>query len=124
MNPVAEALWNPIVAKEYRSRMRTWRSPVAMTVYILLLGGLGWAIFSSMTFAARNSFNGGQAANYGQGLFLYLVLFQMVLLAFIGAVRRSHRNTPCRRAPREVSRRPPARRGLPFPSCRPAEPHD
>ena len=83
MNPIAVALWNPIVAKEYRSRMRTWRSPVAMTVYILLLGGLGWAIFSSMTFAARNSFNGGQAANYGQGLFLYLVLFQMVLLAFI-----------------------------------------
>ena len=83
MNPIAVALWNPIVAKEYRSRMRTWRSPVAMTVYILLLGGLGWAIFSSMTFSARNSFNGGQAANYGQALFLYLVLFQMVLLAFV-----------------------------------------
>src|SRR6202011_6252266 len=84
MNPVATALWNPIVAKEYRSRMRTWRSPVAMTVYILLLGGLGWAIFSSMAASSRNSvFNGGQAANYGQGLFLYLVLFQMVLLAFI-----------------------------------------
>lgn len=83
MNPVATALWNPIVAKEYRSRMRTWRSPLAMTVYILLLGGLGWAIFSAMTFSARSSFTGSQAANYGQGLFLYLVLFQMVLLAFI-----------------------------------------
>ena len=83
MNRIAIALWNPIVAKEYRSRMRTWRSPVAMTVYILLLGGLGWAIFSAMSFSARSSFNGGQSANYGQGLFLYLVLFQMVLLAFI-----------------------------------------
>jgi ABC-2 type transport system permease protein len=83
MNRVAVALWNPIVAKEYRSRMRTWRSPVAMTVYILLLGGLGWAIFSAMSFSARSAFTGGQAANYGQGLFLYLVLFQMVLLAFI-----------------------------------------
>ena len=57
MNRVAVALWNPIVAKEYRSRMRTWRSPVAMTVYILLLGGLGWAIFSAMAASARNSFN-------------------------------------------------------------------
>lgn len=83
MNPVATALWNPIVAKEYRSRMRTWRSPLAMTVYVLLLGGLGWAIFSAMSLSARSTFNGGQAANYGQGLFLYLVLFQMVLLAFI-----------------------------------------
>ncbi len=83
MNRVAVALWNPIVTKEYRSRMRTWRSPLAMTVYIVLLGGLGWAIFSVMASSARNSLNGGQAANYGQGLFLYLVLFQMVLLAFI-----------------------------------------
>lgn len=80
---VGRALWNPIMAKEYRSRMRTWRSPVAMTVYILLIGGLGWAIFSAMTFSARNSYSGGQSANYGQGLFTYLVIFQMVLLTFI-----------------------------------------
>jgi ABC-type transport system involved in multi-copper enzyme maturation permease subunit len=83
MNRIAVALWNPIVAKEYRSRMRTWRSPVAMTVYILLLGGVGWAIFSSTATMARNTFNGAQAANYGQILFLWLVIFQMVLLAFI-----------------------------------------
>jgi ABC-2 type transport system permease protein len=83
MNRIAVALWNPIVAKEYRSRMRTWRSPLAMTVYILLLGGVGWAIFSSTAATARNSFNGAQAANYGQVLFLWLILFQMVLLAFI-----------------------------------------
>jgi len=83
MNRIAVALWNPIVAKEYRSRMRTWRSPLAMTIYILLLGGVGWAIFSSTASAARNSFNGAQAANYGQVLFLWLILFQMVLLAFI-----------------------------------------
>src|SRR5438034_908595 len=39
MNPVARALWNPIVAKEYRTRMRTWRSPFAITLYIVLLFG-------------------------------------------------------------------------------------
>jgi ABC-2 type transport system permease protein len=83
MSLVLRAFWNPIVAKEYRSRMRTWRSPAAMMVYILLLGGLGWAIFSAMAASARNSYNQGQAANYGQNLFLYLILFQVVLLAFI-----------------------------------------
>ncbi len=57
MNRVAVALWNPIVAKEYRSRMRTWRSPLAMTVYILLLGGLGWAIFSRRRITAKASFS-------------------------------------------------------------------
>jgi ABC-type transport system involved in multi-copper enzyme maturation permease subunit len=83
MKRVAMALWNPIVAKEYRSRMRTWRSPIAMTVYICLIGGLGWAIFSSMSSSARSSYNPGQAANYGQSLFMWLIIFQMVLLAFI-----------------------------------------
>lgn len=83
MSPVAEALWNPIVAKEYRSRMRTWRSPIAITVYILLLGGLGWAIFSAEASSAQNSLNPGQAANFGQSLFVWLIMFQMVLLTFI-----------------------------------------
>jgi ABC-2 type transport system permease protein len=81
MSRVVMAFWNPIVAKEYRSRMRTWRSPLAMMIYVLLIGGLGFAIFSSM--ARANGGFGGQAANYGQTLFLYLVLFQMILITFI-----------------------------------------
>jgi ABC-2 type transport system permease protein len=81
MTNLVGAFWNPIVAKEYRSRMRTWRSPVAMMIYILLVAGLGFAIFSS-TAASINQF-GGQTANYGQILFEYLVVFQMILLTFI-----------------------------------------
>ena len=80
MNRVVTAFWNPIVAKEYRSRMRTWRSPVAMMVYILLLGGLGFAAFSTM--ANANTGQGG-GSNYGQLMFSYLVVFQIILLAFI-----------------------------------------
>ncbi|MEO8743890.1 MAG: ABC transporter permease [Candidatus Dormiibacterota bacterium] len=83
MNPVANALWNPIVAKEYRSRMRTWRSPLAMTVYIVLLGGIGWAVFSAITGGA---FGLGNSNNYGQmglQLFGFLTLFQVALIAFI-----------------------------------------
>jgi ABC-type transport system involved in multi-copper enzyme maturation permease subunit len=80
---VAQLFWNPIVAKEYRSRMRTWRSPLAMTAYIVLLGGIGWAVFSSMVSSAQYNYGPGQAANYGQQLFSFLILFQMLLLAFI-----------------------------------------
>ena len=79
MNPVARALWNPIVAKEYRARMRTWRSPFAMTVYVVLLGGIGWLVFSAI---ANNTFGSG-LSNYGQTLFTFLILFQVALLAFI-----------------------------------------
>jgi ABC-2 type transport system permease protein len=82
MSALARALWNPIVAKEYRSRMRTWRSPLALMIYILLLGGLGWAVFAAMASTSSGPF-GGPSTNYGQQLFLYLVIFQMVLLAFI-----------------------------------------
>jgi ABC-2 family transporter protein len=82
MKRVVKWLWNPIVAKEYRARMRTWRSPTAMTVYILLLGGLGWAVFASM--ANGGPFGSiGSGTNYGLFLFTFLVLFQVTLLAFI-----------------------------------------
>jgi ABC-type transport system involved in multi-copper enzyme maturation permease subunit len=81
MSAVIAALWNPIVAKEYRSRMRTWRSPLAMMVYIVLVAGLGYLMFSSMV--GSSSALGGQAPNYGQQLFKYLVVFQMILITFI-----------------------------------------
>jgi ABC-type transport system involved in multi-copper enzyme maturation permease subunit len=80
---IQRALWNPIVAKEYRSRMRTFRSPLALTLYVLLLGGLGWAVFSALASEAQISGNAGSGANYGQNLFIFLVIFQMVLLTFI-----------------------------------------
>ena len=73
-------LWNPIVAKEYRSRMRTMRSPLALTAYVLAIGGLGWAVFSAL---ATNASMGGGVGSYGRSLFVVLILFQMILLTFI-----------------------------------------
>ena len=81
MSRVAAAFWNPIVAKEYRSRMRTWRSPLAMMIYILLIAGLGYVIFAGI--ASQNTGFSGVAANYGQTLFTFLVIFQMILITFI-----------------------------------------
>jgi ABC-type transport system involved in multi-copper enzyme maturation permease subunit len=84
MNRIAMALWNPIVAKEYRGRMRTWRSPIALMVYVLLIGGLGWAIFAAMAASSAYApFGFGQPATYGRDLFIALMVFQVVLLAFI-----------------------------------------
>ncbi len=81
MNAATRALWNPIVAKEYRTRMRTWRSPLAITVYIVLLGGIGWAVFAALTFSS-SVINQG-SGSLGQMLFTFLILFQVALLAFI-----------------------------------------
>src|SRR5216683_2504913 len=84
MSRVSAAFWNPIVAKEYRSRMRTWRSPLAMMVYVVLIAGLGYAMFSSM--ARSNSGFAGSVPNYGLTLFKYLVVFQMVLVTIVAAL--------------------------------------
>jgi ABC-2 type transport system permease protein len=80
MSRVFAAFWNPIVAKEYRSRMRTWKSPVAMMVYILLIGGLGYLVFSLVA-SPNSGLVGG--SNRGQVLFSVLVGFQVILLTFI-----------------------------------------
>jgi ABC-2 type transport system permease protein len=83
MNAVRRALWNPIVAKEYRSRMRTWRSPLAMMIYVVLLGGLGWAVFSSIMAGAVNLGGGNNYATMALQLFTFLIIFQVALLSFI-----------------------------------------
>jgi ABC-type transport system involved in multi-copper enzyme maturation permease subunit len=84
MNAVARTLWNPIVAKEYRSRMRTWRSPLTITIHVLILGGVGWAVFSVIANTLPTFTGGGfSPSSMGITIFSFLVLFQVALLAFI-----------------------------------------
>lgn len=84
MNAVTRALWNPIVAKEYRSRMRTWRSPFTITVHVLILGAVGWAVFSIIANTVAGYSGGGTSvSSMGVTIFMFLVLFQVALLAFI-----------------------------------------
>jgi ABC-type transport system involved in multi-copper enzyme maturation permease subunit len=83
MNPVLRALWNPIVAKEYRSRMRTWRSPLTITIHVLILGAVGWAVFAVIAGTMVNAGGGLSPGSMGITIFTFLVLFQVALLAFI-----------------------------------------
>ena len=83
MNAAARALWNPIVAKEYRSRMRTWRSPLTITIHVLILGGVGWAVFSVIANTVATFSGGFSPSSMGITVFTFLVLFQVALLAFI-----------------------------------------
>ena len=77
MNIVAFA-WNPIVANEYRTRMRSWRATFAVAVCVLLLGGLGLGVAGALS---GNAFLG--EVNVGLIVFAALTLFQAVLLTFI-----------------------------------------
>src|SRR5690348_157214 len=83
MSAVVRALWNPIVAKEYRSRMRTWRSPLTITIHVLILGAIGWAVFSVISATVNNYGGGFSPSSMGITIFTFLVFFQVGLLAFI-----------------------------------------
>jgi ABC-type transport system involved in multi-copper enzyme maturation permease subunit len=73
---------NPIVEKEYRTRMRTWRSSCALMACVLIVGGIGWLIFALISgITAR--FSQSNAVNYGLVLFVVLLILQEAVLTFI-----------------------------------------
>lgn len=71
---------NPVLAKELRDRVRTWRSPLLITLYILVLGGIGGFYYYLQT---RYSFGGTQALRLGLTIFGILAVMQLVLIAFL-----------------------------------------
>ena len=73
---------NPIVEKEYRTRMRTWRSSCALMAGVLIVGGIGWLIFALIS-GITNRYSQSNAINYGLILFIVLLIFQEAILTFI-----------------------------------------
>ena len=71
---------NPVLAKELRDRVRTWRSPLLITIYVLVLAGIGGFIFYTQT---RYSYGGTQALRLGLTIFGFLSAAQLVLIAFL-----------------------------------------
>lgn len=77
---LADALDNPIVGKEGVSRMRTWRAPVVATLYLSLIGAVG---FAWLNLAEQPSqFSNGQpvAAIVGSQAFAAMAFFQLALV--------------------------------------------
>jgi ABC-type transport system involved in multi-copper enzyme maturation permease subunit len=73
-------LWNPIITKEVRSRMRTWRAPVLVTLYLALLGGIGYLTFIN---TIRSTVNASPNAQAGINIFGVMVNFELLLIAFM-----------------------------------------
>ncbi len=72
---------NPILAKEFRSRMRTWRAPVTLGAYVLLLGLIGFAYFR--IFSSSLLYGGYLNPQVGLQIFYVLGVFQLILVAFV-----------------------------------------
>jgi ABC-2 type transport system permease protein len=76
----ADGIDNPIVVKEGVSRMRTWRAPVVATLYVSLIGAVGFAWL--MLGEAGPQFSDGRpvAALVGSQAFAAMAFFQLGLV--------------------------------------------
>ncbi|GAB6155429.1 ABC transporter permease [Desulfosporosinus burensis] len=71
---------NPVLAKELRDRVRTWRSPLLISLYLMTLAGIGGFAYYLQT---RYSYGGTQALRLGMTIFAILVIVQLILIAFL-----------------------------------------
>ena len=72
-----------VLTREMRTRMRGRRAAVVITVYLLLLSGIGgWMIYTQHQ-DLRSGFNAGAASTMGLQIFATLSMFQLFLVVFI-----------------------------------------
>lgn len=61
MTALRAALWNPIVAKELRSQMRTWRVVAVLVGYLVIVGAVGYVAYTRTLANASDVQSLGQA---------------------------------------------------------------
>ncbi|TMD06355.1 MAG: ABC transporter permease [Chloroflexi bacterium] len=76
-----QGLDNPIVVKEGVSRMRTWRAPVVATLYLSLIGAVGYAWLNVDIGVTQQSFGAVSASAIGSHAFAAMAFFQLTLIS-------------------------------------------
>jgi len=71
---------NPILAKEFCSRMRNWKSPLMISLYLALLGLITLAYYWMQQ---KRGFYSGFGPDVGPQIFIILSVFQLLLLSFV-----------------------------------------
>lgn len=72
---------NPILARELKERMRTLRAPVVLTVYLLVLGLVAFAV--ERVLSTESGFDPLAAAGIGRAVFYFLLFFTLMLICFL-----------------------------------------
>ena len=80
MSVRSSVLWNPIVAKEVRSRMRTWRAPMVLLAFLAVLGAVGYTAYQSTAPSVTSSADMGRVGN---NVFASLAATMIVLVGLI-----------------------------------------
>lgn len=71
---------NPILGKEYRSRMRSWKSPLIISLY---LGILGLITLGFYWIRQKNILYMGFGPDVGPQIYVMLAYFQLLLISFV-----------------------------------------
>ncbi|HEX6349366.1 MAG TPA: ABC transporter permease [Candidatus Dormibacteraeota bacterium] len=71
---------NPLIVKDGISRMRSWRAPLAITLYLGLLGAFGYAIFTIAVLSTQFT-HSASSAQIGGSVFVSLAFFQLALIS-------------------------------------------
>lgn len=72
---------NPVLKKELKTSMRTWRMPAMITVYTLLLAGLLLIVFME-SFSSYQYYRGFRPSSL-QGMYFAITILQLVLIGVI-----------------------------------------
>jgi ABC-2 type transport system permease protein len=70
---------NPLIVKDAVSRMRSWRAPLVLTLYLGLLAAFGYSAFLIAAISEAGSHTG--AAQIGARVFSALTFFQLTLIS-------------------------------------------
>lgn len=79
LDRVWRAIDNPLIVKDGVSRMRSWRAPLVVTLYLGLLGSFGYAIYALTLLIPTGQRYG--SAQIGANVFQALAFFQISLVS-------------------------------------------
>lgn len=71
---------NPILAKELRSRMRTWRSPLVISIYLGILACITLGVY---WLKQKDIYYSGFGPDVGLQIYVILTVFQLLLVSFV-----------------------------------------
>lgn len=73
---------NPVIVKELRGRMRGWRAAVVLALYLVVLSGVTWLVYTTTRDVGRN-YGNPQSSQVGKFIFYTLVAFQTVMVSLL-----------------------------------------
>lgn len=75
---------NPVLARELRGRMRGWRAPIIITVWLLATLGVAWLVHTATGVAVDDPFADPFAnADLGRGIFDWVLFVMMIVMLFL-----------------------------------------